>query len=583
MTRKKRRPICVIDCETDPFLKARVPKPFVWGFYDGGSGENPDEHGYCDDGLFGFRHFDTNKEIADFLAPCRFICYAHNGGRFDYHYLWPHITPHRKMLIINGRVSKFNIGECEMRDSYDIIQAGLAAFQKQKIDYRLFEKEQRDVPSVREKIIDYLRSDCVNLFILVQKFIERYGVQLTQASTALNQWRKISGRKVPRSDGAYYDRFHPYYYGGRVSVFEAGILPGPFTLIDINSAYPYAMKQPHPYSLSDLPIEGKAAQDVYECSDDDVLGGSFFTVTGISRGALPCRPSKQEKIEFPTDDQVRTYNVTGWELQAALDTDSFELHEFVTAYQHAEFITFGDYVDHFYQARLDAKAVGDRAGDLFNKKLMNSLYGKFGADPSRYKDWQVIPYDAAGAAKYDPNRDPKNDKENITTEDGRVWNWAGWLPGSGLALISSDVPVNNRRYYNVATAASITGCVRAMLWRAICACDGVVYCDTDSIVARNVAGVTLGKQLGEWDIEGKFSEAAIAGRKLYALRYTQPKGRVYKTASKGVKLTGRQIYSVARGKEVIYVPEVPTYSIRSEIGFHNRSVKMLPEIKRLIR
>jgi hypothetical protein len=574
--RKQRRPICVIDCETDPFLKHRVPQPFVWGFYDGGTGENPDDDGYCDDGKFGFRHFDTNKQIAEFLAPYRFICYAHNGGKFDYHYLWPFISPYRTMLIIDGRVSKFHIGQCEMRDSYNIIHAGLAAFKKQKFDYRLMERSERDKPAVRAKILAYLESDCVNLFDLVTQFIETYGVQLTQASTALAMWRKISKRKVPRSDADYYEQFKPYYYGGRVSVFEAGIIPGPFTLIDINSAYPFAMKQQHPYSLKSLPADGNDAQDLYESSDDDQVGGSFFTVKGVSRGALPSRPKVDDKIEFPNDDQVREYHVTGWELEAAIDTGTFDCHEFVTACRHVEFVSFSEYVDHFYRERLAAKQRNDRAADIFNKNLMNSLYGKMGADPSRYKDWQVIPYDAEHAAKYDPRN------ETISDEDGRVWVWAGWLPGTGFALISADVPLGERRYYNVATAASITGCVRAQLWRAICQCDGVIYCDTDSIVARSIAGVQLGKQLGEWDIEGEFSEAAVAGRKLYALRYINPKGHVYKTASKGVRLTGRQIYSVARGKTVVYVPDVPTYSIRSEIRFHNRSVRMLPEIARLI-
>lgn len=581
MPRGKRRPICVIDCETDPFMRHRVPQPFVWGFYDGGAGVNPDGGGYCDDGLFGFRHFDSNKAIAEFLSPFRFICYAHNGGKFDYHYLWPYISPFRKMLIIDGRVAKFHIGECEMRDSINILRAGLGAFKKMKFDYRLLEKSQRDKPAVREKIIAYLKSDCVNLFDVVMQFIGTYGVQLTQASTALNVWRKISKRKVPRSDADYYHRLKPYYYGGRVSVFEAGILPGPFTLIDINSAYPHAMKQPHPYSLKSVPAEGNAAQDLYECSDQAQVGGTFFTVTGVSRGALPCRIKIDDKIEFHDDAEPRTYHVTGWELEAALDTDTFELHEFVSAEQHVEFVTFTEYVEHFFNERLAAKARSDKAGDIFAKYLMCTLYGKFGADPSRYKDWQVIPYDAENAALYDPAR------ENITDETGRVWHWAGWLPGTGLALINADVPVGERAYYNVATAASITGCVRAILWRAICQCDGVVYCDTDSIVARNVSGVTLGKQLGAWDVEGKFTEAAIAGRKLYALRYADADrfkaGRIYKTASKGVKLTGRQIYSVARGRVVTYVPKVPTYSIRSEIGFHERSVRMLPSIKRLIR
>ncbi len=35
-----------------------------------------------------------------------------------------------------------------------------------------------------------------------------------QLSAALNQWKKISGKKPPQSTKEFYDAFSPYYYGG---------------------------------------------------------------------------------------------------------------------------------------------------------------------------------------------------------------------------------------------------------------------------------------------------------------------------------------------------------------------------------
>jgi len=52
---------------------------------------------------------------------------------------------------------------------------------------------------------------------------------------------------------------------------------------------------------------------------------------------------------------------------------------------------FREYIEHFYQQRVTAKATGDKAGDLFAKLLMNSLYGKFGANPENYAEFVILP------------------------------------------------------------------------------------------------------------------------------------------------------------------------------------------------
>jgi hypothetical protein len=133
-----------------------------------------------------------------------------------------------------------------------------------------------------------------------------------------------------------------------------------------------------------------------------------------------------------------------------------------------------------------------------------------------------------------------------------------------------------KRYYNVATGASITGFVRAYLWSAIhsCGVDNMLYCDTDSIATISCGdAIQTGNELGQWKNEGEFKRAGIGGKKLYIFENANPKEE-NKTASKGSKLTEDQLWKVASGKTVTYYPEVPTFSLKRGISYVNRDIRM---------
>ena len=80
----------------------------------------------------------------------------------------------------------------------------------------------------------------------------------------------------------------------------------------------------------------------------------------------------------------------------------------------------------------------------------------------------------------------------------------------------------------------------------------MLYCDTDSIAAGKNQ-IFRGPELGQWETEGEFVQAAIAGKKLYAFEYdpkSRPKNRNgkeirYKIASKGVRLSAMEIFEIA--------------------------------------
>lgn len=521
-----RRKIAVGDCETDPFKIGRVPEPFIWGYYS-------DHNGY--------EEFETAEEFIEFVYDKKEIIYFHNGGKFDYFYMLDELEPFSDITIINGRIAKFKIGECEFRDSINILPVSLATFQKDEFDYTLLEKGKREKNMA--KIRAYLESDCRNLYKFVTAFIDQYGVNLTVAGTALKQWKKISENDVPESDVAYYDYLKKYYYGGRVECFNKGVFKGKFQSFDINSAYPYAMLEEHPYGTFYIERKGEPKE---------IKGQNFYTVKANSRGALPLRTDKG--LSFPHVEEI--FHVTGWELLAGLETETVEVLEWHREIEYSEFVNFKDYVNHFYDMKKIAKENGDKANYLFAKLFMNSLYGKFAANPEKYSEFMIT------------------DKKYIcaSMEDG--FEFAGEL--GKWALMRQPLAEEKRKYYNISTAASITGFVRAYLWRHIHAVaeSGMtpMYCDTDCIFFEGDKNPPFetGEELGQWEKEGEYIELAIAGKKLYAGLKENGK---YKKASKGCNLSGKEIFSVANGQEIEYKDFVPVYSVYKKPYFQVRKIR----------
>lgn len=520
---KKDVQIAVIDAETDPFAIGRTDiKPFIWGFYDGSQ----------------YQQFDDTSDLVEFLEDYDGIVYAHNGGKFDFHFMSAYFPEYAEIMVINGRIAKIQLGACELRDSWLILPMPLAAYKKDDFDYTLMERGTRDIFANRQKIETYLKADCVYLFELVSRFVMEYGPNLTLAGTAMKVWKELSPVPVPETDVDFYDAFAPYYYGGRVQCFEQGIIDSTFNVYDINSAYPFAMMQQHPYSSNFSRVAGYVPK------------ADFYRLTCISRGAFPYR-TIDGGLSFPNVDEIREYTITGWEYSAAIETKTIldcTILESTTFCGHVE---FSSYINKFFDLRMEATAKGDDGGRLIYKLLMNSLYGKFAANPGNYKNYTIV-----------------------TSEEAEEFISAGWEFGGMLGewtLLQADLEPDQEHYYNVATGASITGYVRAMLWRAIHNSDRVIYCDTDSIAVVGEAAVDCGKALGQWKDEGEYIRAGIAGKKLYAFESASGE---HKTASKGVKLGFEEIMKVAKGGTVVYHPPAPTFSVRKPPTQTSRRVVM---------
>jgi len=538
--KKCKKEIWTIDAETDPFDGRTIPAPFVWGLYNGSE----------------YHKFYDTDDAVNFLAERDCICYAHNGGKFDYHFLLHRLHPFEPLNVISGRIAKFKIGLCEFRDSYNILPFPLSAYQKDAIDYKIMHKDLRDIPKNKKEIEQYLKMDCVYLWDLIRDFINGYGLHLTIAGASVKIWEAITEEKAPKTTGDFYERMSSYYYGGRVQCFEGGEIKDKFKVIDINSAYPFAMQKDHAYGEN-------FSVGVELPKTTAYIQRSFITLECISNGALPFR-TKDGGLSFPADNVRRTFKVTGWEYLAGVDTETIKDIKIVEVVTFPQKINFTKYIRHFYSMREKTKILlkkykenspewlQAKAQDTFAKLFLNSLYGKFGSCPDKYKEYTVVDDKFVDAAKVD--------------------NWDFGAKLGCWSLMQKDISEDKKRFYNVAVAASITGFVRAYLWRAIRECSGVMYCDTDSIACRDTGNLNLDPSiLGEWDIEANCSYGAIAGKKLYAF-YDDDKQK-YKTASKGVRLEAVDIIRVAQGENVLFEPIAPSFSLKRGTKFISRNVR----------
>lgn len=527
----------------------------MWGLYGGPTREE-------------YHLFRTVEELVAFLAEKPHVVYAHNGGKFDYHYLRDHINTGENIAIIAGRLAKFRIGECEFRDSMNILPVPLAEFKKDEIDYGIMEPEVRYEPKNWETITKYLRADCEYLYELIEAHRAENGVALTQAGASMRAWSKQSGLKPPRQSSALYQLYKPFYYGGRVQCFEQGTGSRGFQVIDINSAYPFAMLSAHAFSPS-------AARGSHLPPDRD-LHKCLITLTCTARGCFPFRigddPTKGD-LFFPYDEhEIRRYHITGYEFIAALKHDAIKNVTIETVHLFKETVRFEDFILSNWDRRAKAKAEGNKALSIIVKLLMNSLYGKFASDYNKYRDYRLCWFEDLLKVQH-----PEFEGGRPFTPE-TDWGNQRWL-------VSRPIPEDKHRFFNIATAASITGYVRAMLFEALCQVTTPLYCDTDSIACAATGSLSLGDGLGQWKVEGDFDRYAIAGKKLYAFHKTghpdEPTRNHkreydnYKCASKGVDLPPADIWTVAEGMSATYAPKVPTYSVKRKGPIYvPRSIKL---------
>lgn len=560
-TTKKR--LCVVDTETNPFeppvrndkgvLIGVKIKPFTLGFYDGDVywdfwGDD------CVDQFFA--HLKSYDE--------ELLIYAHNGGGFDFFFFMNYVDRDQDAVIIRGRLTKMWFQGQEFRDSYKIIPASLASYQKEHIDYANFVPEKRE--QFKSEILLYQRSDCLYLFDLVEAYQRTFGDALTIGGTSIKVLSKFHPWKqlTKKQDTS----LRPYYFGGRNQCFKVGVIRGTFFVYDVNSMYPYVM------SFFRHPVGNKftIAHTV-----DDMTAFVYFE--GWNDGALPTRKD-DGGLTFLT--KYGKFFCTVHEYLAGIECGLIRVKKLLHTVQCDKFLAFKEFIDYFYDLRLSAKELQDIIYDLFYKLLMNNSYGKFAQDPSTYKDYAfTLGEPPEGELWSDNNPDGWRVHTSFDIGDYIVTVW--------------DRPAKDAMggYKNVGTAASITGGSRSVLLRGIANATDPIYCDTDSIICSKLDMELNDTNLGGWKLEAKLDVIIVAGKKLYVgltrdygyalkiLKGNEPevvmldglKHYAIKKASKGVNLSANEILSIARGGSVEYANPVPKFKMDGEQDYIARKIK----------
>lgn len=556
--------VATFDIETDPFKAQRKPEPFSFGFYRG----EQIIHGFVDntsdEDLAFFIQWEMldkeekQKNVNQYRSAKRrqqkarlkndlyypelytdfwdsnpqtvkekfievlesldepHLIFAHNGGKFDYMYF--HAWIRGEVFVINSRLVEWEYTTKKgvvhvLRDSYAILPVALGTTgDKLDIDYRKMEKDVRE--KHKEEILIYLKQDCFVLYEFVLAFKEKYGKwYLTLSSAAFSSIKKKY--KIENTCEWYDDTFRKFYFGGRCQAFESGEMTGEIEIYDVNSMYPYAMSAyKHPLSK-------------HSYMSELITDETFFVVwEGKNFGAVPSR-MKNGEINF--DVEEGTFYTSIHEFLVCKKYDLIEVYEIIHTYN---WTTYGDFSEHINECKAEKESAlkGSKKYELA-KFHMNMGYGKFAQDSRKYKNYEFVDED-----------------EYITDDDCSI------VEGDNFKLICRP-DTSDKKFNNVAIAASITGASRAMMLEGLMeftlAGSIPFYCDTDSYIGtkplREVKNLKFhSSELGAWDKEKTGDTLYIAGKKIYTLFKD---GNCIKIASKGVRVVPRDIYN--------YLPEFP--------------------------
>ena len=290
------------------------------------------------------------------------------------------------------------------------------------------------------------------------------------------------------------------YYGGRAECWWIGHLPpGRYTLLDVHSMYPYVMRD------RSYPARLRHHYRKITLSDLADVTDRWGVIARVRvKIDAPVAPVKKD---FHTFFPVGTFwaNLTGPEIELCqqhgeiLDVSEVSLYDMEPL--------FRNYVAELYRLRQGYRRRGKDLYANLVKKLLNTLYGKWGQKRSVW-----------------------NKRAN---KEGRTPGWYlehyADKPGTFYSLclgpeIFDLVEVTESPSSFPAIAAYVTAYARCVLWSYIekAGYEHVYYMDTDSLLVddaglENLAGVIHPSRLGRLGIELQADKAEIRSPKDYQI------------------------------------------------------------------
>ena len=287
------------------------------------------------------------------------------------------------------------------------------------------------------------------------------------------------------------------YRGGRTECFYIGELKNDnYYIVDVNSLYPFVMRN-NCYPIKYSRIAHKPTIDTIKHR----LCRSAVVAKVLIDTDEPVYAVRRERTIFPVGQFWVT--LTSSELKYAIDHNHLVKIEQAVFYEKANI--FKTYVDRFYKLRQEFKAAGVAEYEELCKKMLNSLYGKFG---QKAEVWEKI-----GDCPDEP------DRVELCFEVGIIrTKQIRYLLGEIFELVGYEESFNSFP----AIAAHVAADARLYLWQLMKqAGEGnYFYCDTDSLIVNEAGLCNLQNRidavaLGGLKIEESVNHLTIKGLKDY--------------------------------------------------------------------
>lgn len=517
ITRKsKQLPIVAVDTEDNS--KGTV---VAYGLYDGGL--------HFKDGFYYTRHYeDCIKAIIEYPHTAIFV--AHN---LDYDIA--NIYKHDEYLWLDEIIRSGKMLKVTLRGTKSYWLNSLAFFPgslKEMGKVVGIEKLEQKPDSAFDT--EYLKTDCKIAFTYVDKFQRdlavNYNVSLSPsiASISMNVFRSLY---LPGPVASYNGKeMLKAYYGGRVEIFYRGVINEPVYVSDINSCYPFVMRE---NEFPDSETLEPARIDTHD------FGLGHFKVYVPEDTFIPILPAKYEgKLFFP----VGTFE--GWwtypEIRACQkEIPGFKvLAEYDGIGTHFGVRPFAQFINDFYGKRKPCKLTllkyetikkdgayyDAKFSDTLYKLIMNSLYGKFAQNKPR----EILSSRPVPKHRVDSLNNPNEIPDRI----GPLY----------MHRETEGTPASTANYI---WSIYVTAYARLELYRHLKAVYDagatLIYCDTDSVMFfGNIDKVKktgdYGSELGQLDKLDKFDWGLFRQSKGYMMYREKPDGKPeWKVACKGVR------------------------------------------------
>lgn len=160
------------------------------------------------------------------------------------------------------------------------------------------------------------------------------------------------------------------YFGGRTEVFRMGEIKENVYQLDINSLFPDVMSR----GLFPCLLDRYEIRNHFDRPPDNINWQAAIAEVHLktTHGIFPVRMEK--RVVYPIGEFITT--LAGEELAFAARAGMIKAIKSWSEYKLADL--FSLWVESLWKLRSEYKATGNTLYDQFTKRLMNSLYGKFG-------------------------------------------------------------------------------------------------------------------------------------------------------------------------------------------------------------